>query len=588
MNDAAGHGRVDIAEPFESLDRLGWAVIEALDPSDVGHCLRLIELVGVAPDDAGCGFTSSAGSCFAEYRASVHAELEPFVHEALGLPDVEDVRIEITWPGPLSGRGLSRSGVSSLRSADVECRVALHPVDEDNGVLWVLARGAPPIEPDDGKVPSGLVQRWARPVPLQAGQALVLGAGTQWFAEPNLSHQPWCRLAFRARREQIADLRAVRVPDLARLERRPPAPPAPPVRFCPRCGALERASQDPDRWAHHRQRECATCARRSAEPAPSRAALRRLLVTDRPGGAADAAPGIGMATAVSDPGGTGRTASTRQALIDPGLDARLAHDGYVVLPDAVLEADGVRRLRVAFERLRGWDGLGFRNDFNDRDRPYRRAADQAISRELDHAVTELFLDHTPFIRPFLCKYPGEDSYFEPHRDWMYTDERAGASTFVLFVALEDIGPRNGSLEMLPHSHRLDSMLRGTYLWAPWLDHRDAITERMSSISISAGHGVIWNHAVVHGSRPNLTPRPRLAAALWVAPRSTPLVHYRRHDRKSAARFDLDRDFFLREHPYSLMVAPPARPFTAPIPVGGDDWEAATLLERLDALALPAA
>jgi len=242
-------------------------------------------------------------------------------------------------------------------------------------------------------------------------------------------------------------------------------------------------------------------------------------------------------------------------LLDRKADAALHRDGFVVVPG--FAADVAGELRDGFGELHGWEGEGFHADLTVDDGGYRRATSDRIGATLDQRAAALFVAHQPFLRNYVCKFPGADSELYLHRDWMYVDERRSGRTYVVWTALEDITGHNGQLRVLRGSHRLDDSLRGTELVAPWIQLEDVIRARLEAIPVRAGDAVVFDNGLVHCSYPNHTDRPRVVAAVALRPVGAPLVHFRRVDGGTdAERYDVDADWFLDALPVELLAAAP--------------------------------
>ena len=270
----------------------------------------------------------------------------------------------------------------------------------------------------------------------------------------------------------------------------------------------------------------------------------------------------------------------RKVLLDPELEALLQRDGFVSFP--LVPRAQADSLREAYGQLRGgWEGDGFCSDLVVDDPEYRRAVNTLLGDALDPVVAPKFDGYTPFLHNFLCKFPGEGSDLYLHRDWMYVDERQGDHTYVCWVALEDITGHNGQLRVLRGSHHLDDMLRGTDLVAPWLSHAGTIDERLVSVPLRAGECIVFDNRLVHASFTNYTDRPRVAAAVGLRPTGAQLVHFRRIDDRTAARYEVDEDFFCTATPQGLMGAAPDLPVAEVAEVGGRDLTAAELAAELD-------
>lgn len=275
---------------------------------------------------------------------------------------------------------------------------------------------------------------------------------------------------------------------------------------------------------------------------------------------------------------------SKRVLRDPRRDARLALDGFVTIP--LLSSEEALALRDEFHRLWGWSGSGFHADLNVDDPAYRMAVRRVLSEALDGRISEHFLGHRPFLRNFLCKWPGSDSDLYLHQDWMYVDERASERTFVTWVALQDVLGHNGQLQVLRGSHRLDPSIRGTSVTGSWLSYEDVIRPRLESVPVRAGECVVFDNALVHCSFPNHTADPRVVAAFALRRPDAPLVYFRRVDEVHAARFDVDEDFFYRITPAGLEREAPSLPVAEMCKVQALSLTPGQLAEDLDELARP--
>ncbi len=266
------------------------------------------------------------------------------------------------------------------------------------------------------------------------------------------------------------------------------------------------------------------------------------------------------------------TAPAPQVLVDPERDAELQRGGYTVVP-SFADLGTVSRLRGIYAVHHGWAGEGFEPDLNNSDVEYRHAVSAEISALLDERAASIFVRHVPFLRVFLCKWPGEGSDLYIHRDWMYTDERRGVRTYVVWVALQDITPDNGPLQVVPGTHRLDPMLRGTDLDPSWLVHQQVLVDHMVQVTARAGDALVFDNQLIHASPTNHTGEPRLVTAVGMKDRDAPLVYFRRHDATTAHRYEVDEEFFLTETPGALMQRPPDREVVETVTVTGQELSA---------------
>ena len=555
-------------------------MIDLLPPSAVTTARTALAELGPAPDDGSVARVSSDQSNDRNYRSRASSAGRRSLPVWL---EAHDVCFVVTWPGDFSGTGIHHSG--SRIEPDLpwlEVDVALDAADAENGQIWLVPGShlwfsETSDEPVDDSVAEVLALRYGRSVELAPGQALISSPATLRFSLPNRD-RPRRSLEFRTPApEQLLSPPATQHSLLARhldseklksldaaghaflSDRRPHEPCNPSRVHCLACGTLLPAEPTPHPWNRVVAARCSTCTVGGIAP-----------ITARP-----SAPALSPEFAHPLP------ELPLPVLREPEFDSRLRSNGFVVLPESVISAAAAERLRDAFGELRQWKGRGHLNDFNERDRPYRDAATLLMKDHLIDVLSPLFTDHEPFLCTFLCKWPGEESDLEPHQDWMYVDERKGERTFLAFVALDDISADRGQLRVLPGSHRLDSRPRGTDLRPPWLGHSDVLERRMETISLSAGQCAIWNSALVHSSLPNMTATPRVAAGMWFARKSTPLVHFRRADPTRAAFFEIDADFYRTQNPYRLMVSHPPYPVREVVPTAGRDLTPEELEQSLD-------
>lgn len=561
--------------PGESPPDGGVVVLPLLEAAEVESMRWAFDVLGPVPGDGNLVCARSEHCPDPGYRhvarsVAITHLAPPLGRIGLGGEALVDAGFVMAWPGPHSGEGADRGAGPRT----VTGFLALDEVTPENGGWWV-------VPADHATSP----ERHGRTVRLSPGQAVLVEGGRCTFTLANRIDKPRLGVAFTVRADlAVADLSAAVLP--APLGDDPPAEaPYPERDRCATCGRPLEAIDD--RWSRRVPARCSPGTRHGAgacdavvpwvQPAPPSEADDHLAFRVR----THAEPW--ERAFVTSPGGpVARPPAAERALRDPLLDAALERDGYLAPAGPRLDPERARALRSAFLEQHGPGGRGFHNDFNDRDLGYRRSVARLVAEVLDPVVDELFAGHVGFLHPFLCKFPGETSYFKPHRDWMYVDERSGHRSFVLFVALEDTTEENGQVELIPGSHRLDAMLRGTLLEAPWMRRTEVLTPRMQAFPRQAGEVLIWDHALVHGSFPNLTPHPRVAAAVWVAPADTPLLHYRRLDEDRAWCHAVGRDFWAQQNPFRLMVHAPAEPVVDRVPVGGAELAGDALSDALEA------
>ena len=121
----------------------------------------------------------------------------------------------------------------------------------------------------------------------------------------------------------------------------------------------------------------------------------------------------------------------------------------------------------------------------------------------------------PAIRylPFTAvKAGGGGGQFHLHQDNNYTRHDPALGSINIWVALDDMTPENGCLQVMPgsHRHQLDSRTSDD-----GDSHRQVDVDPLQCLPVRmrAGDAVAFSRWTVHGSGPNGTDQPRVAYAL---------------------------------------------------------------------------
>jgi hypothetical protein len=160
------------------------------------------------------------------------------------------------------------------------------------------------------------------------------------------------------------------------------------------------------------------------------------------------------------------------------------------------------------------------------DRETARSIDLRMKAVLGPALAEALPGYAPFLASFIFKGAHSGSV-ELHPDWTYTDERSHR-TYLFWCPLVDTDAENGTLHVVPGSHRWVTGLRGSGDFAEATTGvEDLLGERAVTVPLRSGEAIVYDAALIHGSPPNRTDRPRPVAAVATAPESAGLVHFHR-------------------------------------------------------------
>lgn len=239
-------------------------------------------------------------------------------------------------------------------------------------------------------------------------------------------------------------------------------------------------------------------------------------------------------------------------LSDPDLDEVLARDGYVhlgpLLPPG--EVDAARRAfddaLVLLDQPLGdeWFPTILLQQADARDLITSRLGELIIPRLhgvlINDALRIMRLDYS-------VKPASAASGLGPHQDYSVVDETRATSLY-LWIPLCPTDADNGTLHVVPGSHRFANRIRSRHVPAVFDEVLDEVREAAVPLDCRAGDLVVMVSGVVHFSPPNLADDLRLAAHCIVTPRDVPLVFYFADEQTPADLvecYEVDLDTYVR-------------------------------------------
>lgn len=216
-------------------------------------------------------------------------------------------------------------------------------------------------------------------------------------------------------------------------------------------------------------------------------------------------------------------------LRSPELADVLARDGFANL-GPFLDAAAVARAQAAFAEAR--ERLG--RPLGDRWFPTILLPEDDIRTFITEELEALVLSRLdPLLDPevwellrvdYSVKPASAESELGPHQDFSLVDEGRALSLY-LWIPLEDTGPTNGTLHVVPGSHRFANRVRSQHVPAYFDDVLDLVHENAVRLDCAAGDLVVMVSGVIHFSPPNQSDHVRLVAHGIVKPITAPLVFF---------------------------------------------------------------
>lgn len=209
---------------------------------------------------------------------------------------------------------------------------------------------------------------------------------------------------------------------------------------------------------------------------------------------------------------------------DPDLQGRLQEQGFLVMP--FLSEEALAELRELYGELHAArPSEGFYSSTFSPDLDFKKRISDVAGRLFSKTVADLFKDVKGLGASFLNKQPGEEGKMPIHQDWTVCAEEEGHFTCTIWVPLQDVGPENGAIKVLPGSHRYTNALRGPTLPVVWREVMEVLEEKMETLEMKAGEAFIFDHALLHSSHLNTSQVERLAVTYGLTHVDTEIVYH---------------------------------------------------------------
>lgn len=250
---------------------------------------------------------------------------------------------------------------------------------------------------------------------------------------------------------------------------------------------------------------------------------------------------------------------SRAVLRDEQAQQAFQRDGFVRVP--MLSQAEVDRLLASLKSLRpadDWapDGSGpaqnsYHCSFLDSDRDYKREAFDLLSKTFADVLDRHLEDFRPLSANFYVKPTGRGR-IPVHQNWPVL-RSLEATSVTVWCPLVDVSAANGTLHVIPGSHKLLPHIEGPGSLSYFSSFERELDAYWEPLEARAGEGFIFDDSIVHGSPENALPNPRVAVQITAIPAEEKPVFYFRADDRHFEMIDADREFYL-EHDVQDLVA----------------------------------
>lgn len=230
---------------------------------------------------------------------------------------------------------------------------------------------------------------------------------------------------------------------------------------------------------------------------------------------------------------------------DTYLQKRFDEDGYVVFD--FISALQTQQIADKFYEIHLQIPEGFYADAYNSDDKLKEEIFRHTDKIIQPTLESFFENYKKLGATFLCKAPGENGKVGVHQDWTIVDEAKYFSA-TIWIPLQDVDENNGALRVIPGSHLFFDAVRSNNIPYSYRGNESFLWENMITVPMKLGQAFVLNHAVIHGSSPNLTNKERLVIAYGLTHKDASLVFYHKEKNEQSdtiEKYEMPDDFFQR-------------------------------------------
>lgn len=217
----------------------------------------------------------------------------------------------------------------------------------------------------------------------------------------------------------------------------------------------------------------------------------------------------------------------RKTFKDPEVQTQFDRNGFVVID--LFSPDEIKRFIALYDALEGAKGTANTNkntyelSFFEKDVDSKKRKFNAIYEFVRPLIDKHLDRYSPIIINLFNKE--HDTGEVPiHQNWTFVDEKKFTSVSV-WCPLQPVTRQNGTLEVVPGSHKVISDYRGPSI--PWVfDNLNELMKEkyMLPFELKPGQVGIVDDSVIHYSGINQTHEHRKAVQLILKPEEAPTIH----------------------------------------------------------------
>lgn len=235
--------------------------------------------------------------------------------------------------------------------------------------------------------------------------------------------------------------------------------------------------------------------------------------------------------------------------MEDNLQINLANNGFVIID--ILSSSDVAYLNELCNKFL----QNASTDFVSSSHILNKVDSDFINDELHKILQQKFENLFPELQllggTLATKVKGK-SNLEAHQDWTIVDEQK-YNSYNLWIPLVDTDSNNGTLGLIVGSHKWNQDVRGFNIPNPYGKYTKQFLEIGFEPTLKAGQAILYNHKLIHYSRPNATQQNRNVAIIGVKDKAADLQISFTLDNKTIDCYDMKEELFYQFNPNNIVT-----------------------------------